>query len=410
MPFLRVIKEALASISANKTRSFLTVLGIIIGVGAVIGILSIGEGAQSSILGQIESIGTNVINVMQYSDGENVTSPKPLTIADAEALTNRSRAPHIQRVAPVLMEQVTFTLADASEKNMLNGSYSEYGDITGLEIEEGANFSPSDVESRAAVVVLGPEMAERLTGKRSGVVGTMIRINDFPYRVIGVTKAKGATQFNNPDLMAYMPITTMQLRISRQSATGSVQYIILQAKDSQSIKVAIEEAQAILRDSHRLNPRQGNDFTLTNQEDILSIANSITNIFTIFLAGIAGISLLVGGIGIMNIMLVTVTERTREIGLRKALGARKADIRLQFLTESALLSLIGGILGIGLGWLLGLIVGMVASNFGTPLTPVIQIEAILLATMFSTMVGLFFGLYPASRAANLEPVEALRYE
>ena len=163
-------------------------------------------------------------------------------------------------------------------------------------------------------------------------------------------------------------------------------------------------------DSHRLNPRQGNDFTLTNQEDILSIANSITNIFTIFLAGIAGISLLVGGIGIMNIMLVTVTERTREIGLRKALGARKADIRLQFLTESALLSLIGGILGIGLGWLLGLIVGMVASNFGTPLTPVIQIEAILLATMFSTMVGLFFGLYPASRAANLEPVEALRYE
>lgn len=410
MPFLRVIKEALASISANKTRSFLTVLGIIIGVGAVIGILSIGEGAQSSILGQIESIGTNVINVMQYSDGENVTSPKPLTIADAEALTNRSRAPHIQRVAPVLMEQVTFTLADASEKNMLYGSYSEYGDITGLEIEEGANYSPSDVESRAAVVVLGPETAERLTGKRSGVVGTMIRINDFPYRVIGVTKAKGATQFNNPDLMAYMPITTMQLRISRQSATGSVQYIILQAKDSQSIKAAIEEAQAILRDSHRLNPRQGNDFTLTNQEDILSIANSITNIFTIFLAGIAGISLLVGGIGIMNIMLVTVTERTREIGLRKALGARKADIRLQFLTESALLSLIGGILGIGLGWLLGLIVGMVASNFGTPLTPVIQIEAILLATMFSTMVGLFFGLYPASRAANLEPVEALRYE
>ena len=282
MPFLRVIKEALASISANKTRSFLTVLGIIIGVGAVIGFLSIGEGAQSSILGQIESIGTNVINVMQYSDGENVTSPKPLTIADAEALTNRSRAPHIQRVAPVLMEQVTFTLADASEKNMLYGSYSEYGDITGLEIEEGANFSPSDVESRAAVVVLGPEMAERLTGKRSGVVGTMIRINDFPYRVIGVTKAKGATQFNNPDLMAYMPITTMQLRISRQSATGSVQYIILQAKDSQSIKAAIEEAQAILRDSHRLNPRQGNDFTLTNQEDILSIANSITNIFTIF--------------------------------------------------------------------------------------------------------------------------------
>ena len=207
-----------------------------------------------------------------------------------------------------------------------------------------------------------------------------------------------------------MPITTMQLRVVRQAVPDSVQFIIVQAQDAQSINLAIEEAKQILRETHRLTPRQANDFTLTNQEDILDIANSITNILTILLAGIAGISLLVGGIGIMNIMLVTVTERTNEIGLRKALGARKADIMLQFLTESALLSLIGGIFGIALGWAFAVIVGAIAKNSGTPLTPVVQIQAVLLATLFSTLVGVFFGWYPARQAANLEPVDALRYE
>ncbi len=344
------------------------------------------------------------------SNQDDVTNPKPLTLTDAEALSNRSRAPHILRATPVLTGQTTFSLGDISLQSTVFGSYSDYGEITGVEIDEGSYIKPSDVDSRAAVIVVGPDLAEELFGRSTGVVGSMVRINNFPYRVIGVTKAVGGNQFSNPDMQAYMPITTIQYRVIRQTIPDSVNYIIVQAQDSQSINLAIEEAQRILRVTHRLNPRQKNDFTLTNQEDILDIANSITNILTIFLAGVAGISLLVGGIGIMNIMLVTVTERTNEIGLRKALGARKADIMLQFLSESALLSLIGGVFGIIFGWLLALLVGNIAKNTGTPLIPVVQLEAILLATIFSTLVGVFFGWYPASRAAKLEPVDALRYE
>ena len=202
----------------------------------------------------------------------------------------------------------------------------------------------------------------------------------------------------------------MQMRIVRQSIPNSVSYIIIQAQDSASIPLAIEEAQQILRESHRLNARQENDFTLTNQEDVANIAGQVTGILTVLLSGIAGISLLVGGIGIMNIMLVTVTERTSEIGLRKALGARKMDIMIQFLTESGLLSMIGGILGIGLGWAFSFLIGNYAANSGVPLVPVVQTDTVLLATLFSTLVGLFFGWYPAQKAANMEPVEALRHE
>jgi len=202
----------------------------------------------------------------------------------------------------------------------------------------------------------------------------------------------------------------MQMRVKRSSGSKDVDYIIVQAQDSQSMSQAIQETRTVLRSSHRLTPREADDFTITNQEDFLSIANSITQVLTILLSGIAGISLLVGGIGIMNMMLVTVTERTQEIGLRKALGARKIDIMLQFLTESALLSLIGGVIGIGFGWGLSSLVGLIAANSGAPLMPVIGVNAILLATLFSAAVGIFFGWFPSRRAANLEPVEALRYE
>ncbi|MFZ3151177.1 MAG: ABC transporter permease [Anaerolineaceae bacterium] len=410
MKFLQVLKEALISINSNRTRSFLTILGIVIGVGAVIGLMSIGEGAQSTITGQIESIGTNVMYVMPGNSAEDVTNPKNLTLTDTDALENRNRGQHIAGVSPILNATAQVKYGGESLSTSIIGGRTAYQEIASLELAEGSFFTESQVDSNASVIVIGPELAEQVIGRTTDVVGTILRINGYPFRVIGMTIAKGGSQFNNPDLNVYMPITSMQQRVKKSDVADKVDYIIVQAQDSQNVDAAIQEVSDILRDSHRLSPRQANDFTITNQEDILSIAGSITSVLTIFLSGIAGISLLVGGIGIMNIMLVSVTERTQEIGLRKALGARKADIKLQFLTESAILSLFGGLVGIGVGWLLATLVGIYARNMGTAINPVIGLNSILLATTFSTAVGIFFGWYPANRAANLEPVEALRHE
>lgn len=410
MKFLQALKEAVSSISSNRTRSFLTILGIVIGVGAVIALMAIGQGAQQTITSQIESIGTNVIYVMGGNRSQDVTNPRPLTLLDVKALENRNRAPNIEAVSPVLNANVPVKYGGESENTGIVGSNTAYQRIINLEIAEGAFFTDTEVSAGASVVVIGPELAQRLIGRTTNVVGVSLRINGQPFRIVGVTVAKGGSQFNNPDLNVYMPITSMQMRVQRGDSADRVQFIIVQARSSESMSAAISETSAIMRASHRLSPRQPNDFTITKQEDFLSIASSITNVLTIFLSGIAAISLLVGGIGIMNIMLVSVSERTQEIGLRKALGARKADIKLQFLTESAMLSLIGGVLGIGLGWLLSSAVGIIAARAGTPLVPVIGIGSILLATLFSAAIGIFFGLYPAGRAANLEPVEALRHE
>lgn len=410
MKILQAIKEALDSLNANKTRAFLTILGIVIGVGSVIALLSVGQGAGSAITGQIESIGTNLVYIMRGNQAEEVKNPDPLTLRDAEALGNRLRSPSIAYVSPIVQGNVEFTFSGESITSSIMGVTQDYALVQSISLESGEFITKSHVDGRSAVVVIGPDFADRLLGKHVDVVGKTIRINGYPYRIIGVTEAKGGTSFMNPDMNVYTPISTAQLRIVRHSVSDRVDYIIVQAKDSESVANAIKEANAIMRSSHRLQPRQPNDFTITNQQDFLSIAQSITGVLTIFLAGIGAISLLVGGIGIMNIMLVSVTERTQEIGLRKALGARRSDIMMQFLTESALLSLIGGVLGIIVGWLLSLLVGFIASRSGTPLEPQVGLDSILLATLFSAAVGIFFGWYPARRAAKLQPVDALRYE
>jgi putative ABC transport system permease protein len=291
----------------------------------------------------------------------------------------------------------------------VTGTTPEYFTMRNYELIEGEFFTEADRLGQASVVVIGPDIADELFGHRDGLVGETIRINGQPFRIAGILVSKGGGMMGSQDTDVIIPLETAQVRVLQRSDRQRVGMILVQVVDANSIAQATEEVAQILRQRHN-TPVGADDFTIFSQQDFISLAQTVTGVLTIFLGGIAGISLLVGGIGIMNIMLVSVTERTREIGLRKALGARKRDILIQFLTESSLLSLIGGVVGIFLGWLIAFIVGRIAAGSGTPLNPAIGLDSILLATIFSAAVGLFFGIYPANRAANLEPVEALRYE
>ena len=404
------IKEAMVSLSANKMRSLLTILGIVIGVASVIALLSIGESAGASITGEIESIGTNVIYILRGNNNEDVSNPKDLTLRDAQALASSTRASEIAYVAPVFTGSAEITHADRSSSASILGITPDYQFVMNLAMAEGQFITSAQVEGRSAVVVLGPSRAQQLLGRSSGVVGSSVRIGGHPYRIVGVVEPKGGSAFNNPDNNVYIPISTAQARLPRSGAPDRVQYILASMVNLDNVDLAIRQIRQVLRTTHRIPPRSPDDFTLLNQQDFLAVANTITNVLTIFLGGIGAISLLVGGIGIMNIMLVSVTERTREIGLRKALGARKADILIQFLIESVLLSLFGGIIGIALGWGISTAVSQIATRSGTPLDIAVTLNSVLLATLFSAAVGVFFGYYPANRASNLAPVEALRYE
>jgi len=400
--------EALESLTANKLRSGLTILGIVIGVGAVIAMLSIGRGAQSEITGSIQGIGTNLLFVFRGGD-ENVRNPQPVTLGDADAIRDPFLAPDVTGVAPVLQDQVTVSYGGESTSTSIEAVTADYGPVRNSKVTEGEYINDQHLLGRAAVALIGPDLADKLFGRKEALVGETIRIEGQPFRIIGVLESKGGSGFGNPDNVVIVPLTTAQSRLIKRSTRDRVDMIIVQAVDADHVPQATDEISQILRSRHR-TAIGADDFTVFSQKDMLTTASTITGVLTLFLGGVAGISLLVGGIGIMNIMLVSVTERTREIGLRKALGARKSDILIQFLTESSVLSLVGGIVGIGLGWTISFVVGRIAVANNTPLTPVLGIDAILLATLFSTAVGLFFGIYPANRAASLAPVEALRHE
>lgn len=409
MTIWQAFLEALESLSGNKMRSGLTVLGIVIGVAAVIAMLAVGRGAEESITGSISGIGTNLLFVFQGNSDDTIRNPKPLTLGDAEALRDQFAAPSIEAVAPALESSGTVSFGGEQTSPQIFGVTPEYFQVRNLELAEGEFITEEHILGRASVVILGPETAEALFGHPDGVTGETVRIEGQPFRVIGVLKSKGGGAFGSEDDQAILPFSTAQARLIRRGNSDRVDIIFVQAVSGEVVTQAVDEITAILNTRHR-NEVGLNDFTIFTQQDLLTTFASITGILTVFLGGIAGISLLVGGIGIMNIMLVSVTERTREIGLRKALGARRRDILTQFLTESSLLSLIGGIIGIMLGWLISFIVGQIAAASGTAFTPVVGADAVALATLFSAAVGLFFGIYPANRAAGLEPVEALRYE
>ncbi|MDK1029593.1 MAG: ABC transporter permease [Anaerolineae bacterium] len=409
MNLLQSFLEALESLNSNKLRSGLTVLGIVIGVAAVIAMLAIGRGAEDAITGSISGIGTNLLFVFRGDFNGTMRNTKPLTLSDAQAIGDPFQAPSVQSVAPILQDNLVVSFGGESTTSEVVGVTPEYFAVRNYLISEGEYITEEHMLGRASVVLIGPDVADELFGRVDGITGETVRIEGQPFRVLGVLESKGGGLFGSEDNRVILPFNTAQVRLIRRRTNEIVDIILVQALDAELVDSAIEEITQILNTRHR-TPIGENDFTVFTQRDLLNTFESITGILTIFLGGIAGISLLVGGIGIMNIMLVSVTERTREIGLRKALGARKRDILIQFLTESSLLSFIGGIIGIILGWLIAFLVGQIAAAANTDFTPVVASDAVLLATLFSAAVGLFFGIYPASRAANLEPVEALRYE
>jgi putative ABC transport system permease protein len=421
MSFGQALLEAIESLNGNKMRSGLTVLGIVIGVAAVIAMLAVGNGAQASITGSISSIGTNLLFVFKgASDGQgggpggggnrgSGNNDRPLTMADAAAIADPFAAPSVAAVAPVIQGNVTITYGGEKTSTTMSGVTADYAPVRNMEISEGEFINQEHVLGRMSVVAIGPGTADTLFGRHDGIVGETVRIEGQPFRIIGVLVSKGGGAMGSEDNAIYIPFTTAQARLIKHGSRDEVDVIFAQATSAETVTQASDEIKNILRQRHR-TPIGRDDFTVFTQQDFLKTFQTITGVLTIFLGGIAGISLLVGGIGIMNIMLVSVTERTREIGLRKALGARKKDILLQFLTESSLLSLIGGIIGILFGWLIAFAVGQIATATGNNFTPIVGTDAILLSTSFSAAIGLFFGIYPASRAASLEPVEALRHE
>jgi putative ABC transport system permease protein len=401
------LQETYTALSANKVRSGLTVLGIVIGISSVIALVSIGQGAQASISSSIQSIGSNLLVITpgaQRGPGFQVSvgrgTAKSLTLNDANAIA--AQVQNVQGVAEEASSRSQVVGSGTNTNTTVDGVSASYPDIRNVQVADGQFVTDQQSLSLAKVAVLGPTAESDLIATGTEPVGQMIRINGQQFTVIGVTAAKGGGGFGSQDDMIFIPLQTAQLFLLGNQYLSTID---VQASSADVMTQVQNDITQLLLDRHHIADPTQADFSVLNQADILATASSITQTFTILLGAVAGISLLVGGIGIMNMMLTTVTERTREIGLRKAIGAKQNDISLQFLAEAVALTLVGGVIGIVLGSAISF-----AVNYSGLVKTSVSLSAILLAFGVSAAIGIGFGWYPARRAAGLNPIEALRYE
>jgi putative ABC transport system permease protein len=402
MVIFEIIRVALQSILANLFRSMLTMLGIIIGVAAVITMVAVGSGAQRAINEQIESLGANILNISSARSfrGGISRNQMTLTVNDAQTLKDESR--YIMALVPEIdgREQVKY-----KNKNInisIIGTTPDFAPVQGFKIKYGRMFTLSDDQAKRRVAVLGADIPGELEANPHELIGSVITIKNQPFEILGIFEEKGSVGYRNPDDDIWIPLQTAQFRVQ---GTDRLETISAQISEKVSLEKAIVEIERLLRREHKILPGKDNDFTITDSRIFLNTAQEATRIFTFLLAAIASVSLIVGGIGIMNIMLVSVTERTKEIGIRSALGATRTNILFQFLVESMALCLLGGIAGIGVGYFASSMLNELA-GWQTYVSP----SSIVVAFTFSAIVGLLFGLLPARRAAHLDPIDALRYE
>jgi putative ABC transport system permease protein len=398
------VRLALQGLMSNKLRSLLTMLGIIIGVGSVIAMMAIGEGANQAARASLQAMGTNVLTLFtgqQRRGGVNFGAGTSMTLKPTDAEAILKEAPAVKAIAQESTGSVRVKYQNQNTSTNLLGTTPDYPGIRNFQLSTGRFFTASDVRRRAKVAVLGSSIQETLFGNLSPV-GKTIKLNGQSFTVIGAFRSKGGTGFRNPDDQVWVPVTTAMRRVFGRDYLNSMS---IQAVSEARMDEAQQQVEAVMRKQHRIAPDGELDVMVRNQADLLETAQQQTGIFTMLLASIAGVSLFVGGIGIMNIMLVTVTERTREIGIRKAIGAKTSDVRNQFLIEAITMSLIGGLLGIAFGLLASTLVAS-RTGWNTVVTPM----SILLSFGFSAAIGVLFGVYPATKASRLNPIQALRHE